>query len=134
MEGCDMNRRTLPFVMALLSLVGILEPAHGAVLCSIQGGLLDGLVFEREQCRAREQQLDPAAVGFGVQVIFRDVQRDAVLGPGERLSVPAACGAGEGVISGGYYFSPTFPLQVTINRWVFSGGHRRMGLDFLNSR
>ncbi|TMG72810.1 MAG: hypothetical protein E6H80_11075 [Betaproteobacteria bacterium] len=128
-----MNRRTLPFVMALLSLVGILEPAHGAVLCSIQGGLLDGLVFEREQCRAREQQLDPAAVGFGVQVIFRDVQRDAVLGPGERLSVPAACGAGEVVISGGYNFDPTSALKVTTNVAFFDGVHSGWLVDFVNS-
>ncbi len=122
-----MNSRILPLVMVLL--VGISASADAAVLCSNPSGS----VFVREQCQANEQQLDPVALGFGPQVIFRDVQRDAVLNPGERLSVVAMCGVGEIVISGGFNFDPASVLRVAANTAFFDGVHSGWIVDFVNA-
>ena len=66
-------------------------------------------------------------------VIFRDVQRDAVLNPGERLSVTALCGVDEVVVSGGFNFDPTYVLRVTANSAFFDGVHSGWLVDFVNA-
>jgi hypothetical protein len=112
----------------VLLLVGISVSVGADVLCSGPSGL----VFVREQCMANEQQLDPAALGFAPQVIFRDVQRDAMINPGEELIVAASCKDGEVVISGGYSTDPSAPLRVTLDSPFFDGQHSGWRVDFLN--
>jgi len=122
-----MNWRILLLVMVLL-LVGISVSVDADVLCSNPSGS----VFVREHCKANEQQLDPVALGFAPQVIFRDVQRQAVVSPGEELVVAAGCENGEVVISGGYSTDPSAPLRVTLNSPFFDGQHSGWRVDFLN--
>jgi hypothetical protein len=98
------------------------------VLCSKPGGL----VFAREHCKANEHQLDPVALGLAPRVIFRDVQRQALVSPGEELIVAVGCENGEVVISGGYSTDPADPLRVTLNAPFFDGQHSGWRVDFLN--
>jgi hypothetical protein len=123
-----MKWRILPLVMVLL-FVGISVSADAAVLCSNPSES----VFVREQCKANEQQLDPGALGFGLQVIFRDVTRDAFLNPRESLVVVASCQDGEVVIGGGFNFNPENVLRVTLNSAFFDGVHSGWRVDLLNA-
>jgi hypothetical protein len=124
----NMNRRIL-FLATMLLLTGLSVSADAAVLCANPGGS----VFLRPQCRANEQQVNLPTPGLGLQVIFRDVQQVAVLGPGEILTVAASCAVGEVVVSGGYITDSSDILRITVNAPFFDGQNSGWRSDFLNA-
>jgi hypothetical protein len=119
----------IPLLVMVLPLILVPMSADADVLCSNQSGS----VFVREHCKANEQQLDPATLGFTPQIIFRDVQRNGVtVDPGEELIVAAGCEEGEVVVSGGYITQPSDPLRVTLDGPFFDGQNSGWRVDFLN--
>lgn len=122
-----MNWRVLLLTMVLL-LGWMPASADAAVLCSNPWGF----VLVREHCRAFERPLDTSALG-SAQIIFRDVQRDASLAPGESLVAVASCGEGEVVVSGGYVSNPSDNLRVPLNSAFFDGQNSGWRVDFLNA-
>lgn len=123
-----MNSRIVLLVM-VLPLVGVSMPVDADVLCSKPSGS----VFVREHCKANEQQLDPAALGFKPQIRFFDEERSGVVvDPGEELIVAAQCEDDEVVVSGGYITDPNDALRVTSNAFFFDGLHSGWRVDFQN--
>jgi len=88
----------------------------------------------QQQINAISAQLSALqAQSGGLQIIFRDAQGDAVLNPGERLTVVASCKDGEVVVSGGFNFNPNDILRVTLSSPFFDGVHSGWLVDFLNA-
>jgi len=123
-----MNWRIELLLMVLL-LVGVSISVDADVLCSNPSGS----VSVREHCKANEQQLDPAALGFKPQIRFFDEERSGVVvDPGEELIVAVQCEDDEVVVTGGYITDPNDALRVTLDAFFFDGLHSGWRVDFLN--
>jgi hypothetical protein len=97
MEGWNINCR-IPLLVMVMQLVGISAPADAAVLCSNPSGS----VFVRAQCKANEQQLDPAALGLGGISGYQIVTHQEFLAPGTFANVHVECPTGKKVLGGGF--------------------------------
>lgn len=91
----------------------------------------NGLLFARKKCQPNEKELD-LSLRSESKIIFRDVEHQAMVDPGEELVAAALCDIGEVVVSGGYSTQPELPMRVTLDTFFFDGQRSGWRVDLLN--